>query len=261
MAVRVSFRQENITPRHTTFLMPTPAPTRTRRSFWSNTCTRAVVASTAASHRSHPNSPRSQPDPRHHQQPHREVAAELAHGECPPSYIPRVGPNFPPPTVSSNVLPCHRFADRRPPLPPHRRHGACSPHNPNARDPSQAHTSTTRSDNKPFCFVIAGRRMGRNTLRCPSHVGLRIEFTAFRLLLTLPEPDRDSVVSVRRQRVPYEGVSRMTTSMKRKHRDRCVADGPLIQTHPHSISLASRFAIRPLVRRSQHRTSGPRNDE
>ena len=107
-------------------LMPTPAPTRTRRSFWPSTCTRAVVASTAASHRLHPNSSRSQPDPRHHQQPHREVAAELAH-------------------------------HRRSPLPPHRGHGACSPHKPNARDPSKAHTITTQSDNQTSCFVIAGR--------------------------------------------------------------------------------------------------------
>ena len=45
----------------------------------------------------------------------------------------------------------------RPPLPPHRGHGACSPHKPNARDPSQAHTITIQSYNQPSCFVIAGR--------------------------------------------------------------------------------------------------------
>lgn len=36
------------------------------------------------------------------------------------------------------------------------------------------------------------------------------------------------------QRVPYEGVSRMTTSMKRKHRDRCVAPFRASRAFPDS---------------------------
>ena len=64
-----------------------------------------------------------------------------------------------------------------------------------------------------------------------------------------------------RRALQYEGVSRMTTSMKRKHRDRCVSDSPYHATHTNHGSVSSRFAIRLLVFRLQHRTTRFGNDE
>ena len=57
------------------------------------------------------------------------------------------------------------------------------------------------------------------------------------------------------------GVSRMTTSMKRKHRDRYVSDSLCHVPRTNHGSVSSRFAIRSLVSRSQHRTQRFGNDE
>lgn len=61
------------------------------------------------------------------------------------------------------------------------------------------------------------------------------------------------------QRVPYEGVSRMTTSMKRKHRDRYAHDFLWHATRTRQRS--SRFAMRSFASRLQYRAPRARHDE
>ena len=61
------------------------------------------------------------------------------------------------------------------------------------------------------------------------------------------------------QRVPYEGVSRMTTSMKRKHRDRYAHDFLWHATRTRQRS--SRFAMRSFASRLQYRAPRSRHDE
>ena len=61
-------------------------------------------------------------------------------------------------------------------------------------------------------------------MRLPNATGSRLTLVPFRRLQVV-EWDEISFDVRLMQRVPYEGVSRMTTSMKRKQRDRIVRRG------------------------------------